>query len=197
MGATNRGDPTISFERLNGVDCWVLRWKLKNYDSTVTVWIAPSKGNSVVRMKAIDAPKVVTVVESDVVLVGKSGLWFPRLVVREQYTNDTLSVRETVEIQEVRLNEPIDPATFTLAGLNLPEGTYVQMPDPKQNGYLRNGKIDTSRPTTYFEDTTPSEPTPVNPPTKRVNYWLIAICTVFVLAAIAVVVVRRRSVTPG
>lgn len=191
VGATNRHEPTISSEKLNGVDCWVLRWKLKNWDSDITVWIAPSKGNNVVRLTALDAANTRIVVDSDVVPVGKSGIWFPRRVVLEKREGEKLILHETVEVEQVKLNEPIDPTTFTIAAL--PEGTYVQMPDPKQSGYIRNGKIDTKHPTTHFQDTTPAEPTPVNPPAKGVNYWLIAACAVCALAAAAVLIVRRRS----
>jgi hypothetical protein len=191
IGATNRHEPTIRSEKLDGVDCWVLRWKLKNWDSDITVWIAPSKGNNVVRLKAVDAPNTVIVVDSDVVPVGKSGLWFPRRVVLEKREGEKLILHETVEVEQVKLNEPIDPTIFTFAAL--PEGTYVQMPDPKQSGFIRNGKIDTNRPTTHFQDTTPPEPTPVNPPAKGVNYWLIAACVAFALAGVAVLIFRRRS----
>lgn len=192
VGSTDRSEPALAVEQVNGVECWAIKWITKS-GIAVSVWIAPSRGNNVVRLKLEDpSGSYACSVESEVVSVGKSGLWYPRKVRYEDYEDGKLAAHETVEVEEVRLNEPIAPSVFTLAGLSIPDNTYVQQPDAKQSGYLKNGKIDTSRATTDYLDTTPAPPTPLTPD-KGFNYWLIAACVGCVLAAVAVVVIRRRS----
>lgn len=186
----DRNPPTVATEQLNGTECRVLQWTMKD-GLGAAVWVAPSKGNNIVRIKLEDATSVDLLVSEDVTAVGQSGLWFPRVVRYETYKAGELTRREVVRIEEVRLNEPIDPSVFTLAGLALTEGTYVQTPDAKQSGFLRDGKIDTSRPKTRFEDTAP--PTPLTAPPAGPNYWLVGACVALVLAAVAVIAVRRRA----
>jgi hypothetical protein len=135
-----------------------------------------------------DSPPMKAILESDVVAVGGAGVWFPRRVVFRQSQGPTPILEEMVDVTEARINEPIAPETFTLSGLHLREGTYISLPDRKESGFLRGGKIVPRKSATGVVDTTP--PVAVGEPTKT-NYWLAAVSVICAVGAVGLIVGRR------
>jgi hypothetical protein len=201
VGRTDRDDPAVTAERFEGLNCWVVRWANKNGWRS-GVWVCPSQGHNVIRIESRSPPnekqQLVQAVTSELVQVQPSGLWFPRRAVYEQRTDDDLEYREIIQVSDVRVNEPIPAETFTLAGIGLRPGAFVLSEDRKKGGRWDPVTKTTTRPVppaNLFQDTTPA--TPVDPDTPRpTNYWLVAACVGFALAAVAVVLVRRRA-APG
>lgn len=194
VGSGNRNPPTVTEEVLDGTSCWVVRWDTQS-KSSCAVWIVPSKGHNVTRIEAIDRssePARRLVVTSALSPAGQTGLWFPsRVVFRESRAEATVQ-EETIDIHEVRLNDPVPPELFTLAGAQLKPTPYVLTPDSKQSGFLVDGKIDASREhSSQFEDLTP----PVLP-RRRINYWLVGLTVACTALTVALVVLRRRRPNP-
>ncbi len=192
IGATDHTNATISQTTLNGVDCWLLGWNIRDTKLAVKVWVAPTKGYSVLRLQVEEPQKFLKLVDSEVELHIPSGIWFPSKIVYQDFGNKTLRGKEIIEVETISINEHIDPSIFTLAGLNFPDGTYIAMPEASKSGVWRNGELQARDASVLFQDTTP--PVPVNPPAK-VDYWLVAVCGIFVVAAIAVIVFRKKQAT--
>jgi hypothetical protein len=85
-------------------------------------------------------------IETTPVLHKSSGCWYPAKWVYERHENGKLTKKEEVSVELISLNEPIDPALFTLNGLErLKPDTRVNWlasspPPPAEGSLLWNGK---------------------------------------------------------
>lgn len=196
VGRTDRTAPEIRSEKYGGKDCWVIRFAINppDHKTQVAAWISPAEGNSVVRIELtqpVEGTPSRWVVSSEVTTWPPAKVWYPRTVKFEEYRGDKLVQHETADVTEASLNQPIPAETFTLAGIQMKADTYVRQPSDGESGFWRDGKIDTSN-KSVFKDTTP--PAPVGSSESKVNYWLVAVCVVLALAAVIVVILRRRSI---
>lgn len=126
-------------------------------------------------------------------------LWYPHTIVYSQSSGGRVTRRERLEAHDLSINQVIPAVTFTVAGLNLPNRTVLNMPESKTVGYVwQDGKV-----IPYLEarerwreenPTPPPEPTPLDP-APRTRYWLYALGAVLAVAAVALLlrVVRRAS----
>ena len=194
VGQADRGQPTVSPARLEGVDCWQLRWTGKNGWAAV-VWVCPSQGWNVLRIEVRSpdgkTPPVRLSVASECGQVQLGGIWFPQRVVFESRSGDELREREVITITDTWVNGDIPAAVFTLPGIQLRDGAYLRNRDePKKSGFWHPDTQTTTRPLppTFLAG---DEAVPVGSQ-GSVNYWLVALCALCAIGAGAVIFTRRR-----
>ncbi len=141
-GVAERTECTIEPERLDEVD--TLKSSYVRADGQrVTVWIAPEMGHSVLQTEFSSISKGgkrrTQRVHSK--LTQHKELWFPFECEYTCYSDDELVAHELWVVKNATFNSPIDPTVFTLAGLELPQGTYV-VGDSGQQGKLALGVWD-------------------------------------------------------
>ncbi|MBY0461228.1 MAG: hypothetical protein K2V38_28220 [Gemmataceae bacterium] len=197
VGGTNRTPPEVSLARLDGVDCWLLKWPSNKDVWSSSVWVSPSQGWNVVKIELRSPPETQQLdtrsVTSELAQSPSSRLWFPSRVVFESRVGGELKEREVLTISDVRINEDIPPEVFTLPGIQLRERAYIQnRADPKKSGFWQPATQTTTRPLPPIATAPAEAATPVNPPASP-NYWLLAVCVLAAVGAVAVLVLRRRS----
>lgn len=133
---------TIEPERLDEVD--TLKSSYVRADGQrVTLWIAPDLGHSVLQTEFSSLSKAgkrrMQRVHSK--LAQQGDIWFPSECEYTCYSDDELIGHELWIVRNATFNSPIDPAVFTLAGLDLPQGTYL-VGDSGQHGKLAVGVWD-------------------------------------------------------
>ncbi len=199
VGRPDRDEPVVTSERLNGLDCWVIRWTNTN-GARVSVWVCPSQGDNVfrveVRSPSEQKPEHVQAVFTELSQSQPSGLWFPKRVIYEDRPGGDLRRREVVDITELHLNEAIPPETFTLDGIKLRLGAYISdQSERKRSGFWDPATQTITPPSPPASLFQPSKPaTPVDISSRPTNYWLVAASAGCAVAAITIVLLRRRSV---
>lgn len=73
-------------------------------------------------------------VETEAKRVEGTDLWFPAKVTFLQTIAGKMNRKEVVTVKRASLNEPVDDVNFTLAGMDIAEGTVVRGP-------IENGKV--------------------------------------------------------
>ena len=198
------GNPDKTFvsfknEKLRGTDCARISWRNLS-KAEITVWIAISLGYAPIQIEAqspskdgVGVPKSRDLLQLfEMSRVASSGIWFPKRFRFEQWIEGELNNDEEATVQSVEINEPIDPAAFTFAGMNLGEGFYVEHSDRSKSGFWKGGKIE--RPQSTFLDTTPGEPAPtpvVDPARTTTRDWLVVL-SVSLAALAGVWLIHRR-----
>lgn len=196
---TELSSPALSARTLESAEhegkrALVLRSKYLKTGADRAVWVLPEKGNSIglieSSLKTNDGVTHGSRLRSDLARDAKSGAWFPKSCVLEWTENGVVTLREVVSVQSVEINQPIDPRTFTLAGIGVPDGTPVLTPEsPVIPLEFRNGGIGPR-----IENLNPSEvpaPIPVNPSAVSggFRWWYAVAAGLFV--AVGVVLLRR------
>lgn len=203
VGMANREQLSVREEELDGARCSRLQWVSK-VKVRFDVWVCPAKGNNVVRIDATPTPTpgepaVQISVRSEVVPVAASGLWYPREVVFDQKRGGKTERWEKIAVTEVKINEPIPPETFSLAGMNLAPQTPVKLPRFKDGGYWNpdTKKIDPREPANPpAGNAAPTDPTPITTASGRsTNPWVVGVVAAVAGCAVGLLVVRRRRIT--
>jgi hypothetical protein len=122
LGRTDRGDISTRTDSWKGLPCQLIECENAAGHHT-KVWIATDRGPSVVRIE-ITAGKLMQAVESELAMLD-SGYWFPRRCEYCSVRDGKDEVREKVEVEVLSLNKPVDPAVFTLAGMNIQRNTPI------------------------------------------------------------------------
>ncbi len=123
----------------DGITCHVLKGvRQGDREGIAEVWVAPEHGWSVIRGTfADDILKIETTI--DVQQWKESGIWLPTRVVRRFSDSDSqLIAQQTVTYAVHSLNEPIDPAVFTLETLPVDPGTVVAFYPPRGGSLTRH-----------------------------------------------------------
>lgn len=198
VGASDRRSVRVDRRTLGSSQCWVLSYSSKRHGD-IECWIDPARGHNVVRLRQslpTDNNDFFLQADSEVRAVPGSTLWFPTEVrvtsgVRSKGTSQLI---ERTEFTDVRVNEAIPPATFTLAGFGVTEGTTFSGPNPGQGREWRDGKLGPLTNPVPAGDSSATPPVPVDPSTQRtVNPWLLAVCGLSAVAAVGVVLRSRRG----
>lgn len=193
-----RSPPTVEATTVEGEAAWVLKstWLRTGRDSRI--YIFPGKGHSVGLIEGSGKNRYHSELEQD----SKTGIWFPKKFVGEEFEDGVLKDRDTVTVHLREFNQPIDPAVFTLAGMNLPEGVEVFDPNLPPGGIApprlqyRDGQI-----APYREKSVPpeavSQPRPVDPSVVpgRYRWWYAGAALLFGIAA--AVLIRRAIRSAG
>ena len=104
--------------------------------SRTRIWIAPSEGYCALRSEIrAERPGRVSVssVECRNRFSEERGLWFPELVKLTRTVNGQVEMHETVTVTNERMNVPVNPRTFTMAGLDIERGRLVRESDRERN----------------------------------------------------------------
>lgn len=137
-----RTECTIERERLDEVD--TLKSSYVRADGQrVTFWIAPELGHSVLQTEFSSLSKKGKRRTQRVhsMLAQHGDVWFPSECEYTCYSDDELIAHELWVVKNAEFNSPIDPTVFTLAGLELSQGTYV-VGDSGQRGKVALGVWD-------------------------------------------------------
>jgi len=117
---------TIEPERLDEVDTLKSSY-IRADGQRVTFWIAPAMAYSVMQTEFSSVSKSgkrrTQRVHSK--LAQHESIWFPSECEYTCHSDDELVAHELWTVTNAVFNAPIDPTLFTLAGLELPQGTYV------------------------------------------------------------------------
>ncbi len=101
-------------------------------ESTLRVWVDTERGYSVIRIERASQfqhERLLDAVSSEV--VQRNGVWFPSKVTWRRSHGDALLVEEVLIIRDAVFNQDVDHVAFTLAGMDIPAGTHIQV---VQNG---------------------------------------------------------------
>jgi hypothetical protein len=95
--------------------------------SKLRFWIDPKRGNSVIRIERdsrFQQAELLDTVSSEI--VQRNGVWFPTKVTWRRSHGDALLVEEILTIRDALFNKNVNHVGFTLAGMNVPAGTYIR-----------------------------------------------------------------------
>lgn len=179
-----RTECTIEPERLDEIDTLKSSY-IRADGQRVTFWIASELGHSVLQMEFSSVSKKgkrrLQRVHSK--LAQHGDVWFPSECEYTCYSDDELIAHELWLVKNATFNSPIDPAVFTLAGLDLPQGTYV-VGDSGQEGKLALGVWDGEKLTDP-----PAVPTVLSrpPPAAENRDRLLWIATLNAIAGLALI----------
>ncbi|MBS0201523.1 MAG: hypothetical protein JSS49_01390 [Planctomycetes bacterium] len=143
IGRADRSDPTVTRETYHGQDCIRLEYRFDPDTGTVRQWFNPMYGPSLVRMeKEFSYRDMVYLdsVETEYGLHGESKLWFPSKVTYSRKRDGIVDEDEIVTVTVISLNAEVDPKLFTIAGMNVPAGTYISGHPISEDACLWNGK---------------------------------------------------------
>jgi hypothetical protein len=197
IARSDRNNIQLTDEIMDGHNCQVVRYTIDKNDVRVAIWFDTMRGYHPIRFTFEDGNKTFhqsTAV--DLQPVG-NGLWYPRIVRFAQHVRGMLDVEETIEVTEVRINQPIPVETFSLKGMEIADGTYFDIVGTTERSWVwRDGKL-----IPYASEREkwakqgliqPPEPVPLVAP-SRPRYWLYAAAAILVVAAILFL---RRAIRP-
>jgi hypothetical protein len=174
------------------------------------VYVRPDLGNSVVRIEATGTDRsrnlpFTYTTDCDAIRDEESGVWFPRHVRHIRTVGGTVEADETIDITAVKFNQPIPPMMFTVAGMDLPDGTAVGYPEiPRTSDWptLKNGVPDKAesvgKVNRDIRSVAPPQPQPADTPAESARVWYAAAAVLFAIVGIATAVrlIRRSRAVP-
>lgn len=132
LNRADRTKPIVQTDRCDDLETWRIDYDFKRpsqiSETHVRIWIAPSQGDSVVRLKlqTNQNGKLRTcVVDTQLKRYPIGGVWFPFKVTKTLELDGLVLNRQVTAVEEARFGEPIDDAAFTSAGLELKPGRQV------------------------------------------------------------------------
>lgn len=198
VGKGERSNQTLRQERLGEVDCYVIAFDTKGRKGPQRweYWAAPSRDYMLLRVSVTNTNPDHTVqglVENELAQYERGDIWFPRTSTYKELTDGKISTTVTLRVKSAEFNGPPDNTPFTLAGMNLPEGTTVdaRSPDGRSKTYTwKNEKL-----TDYVY---PRQLLTMPPPPKPgTRWWLYVVAGVLAVLALASLGLywRRRVAT--
>lgn len=191
--AKKRDQIVLRKDTRDGVDYQMLSYRVLPSEVRVDNWIIPAKGYSVARIVMRGSnhgkPWEVTL-ESVPRQVERSEYWFPSKITYVYMEEGKLFNKELVEVTKVSLNEPIDDKYFTLAGMDIAEGTPIV--GPMENGQTLVSVWEKGAVVQRELNLLPSNPTMVGASTSRRTWVIVASISAVVAVLVAVYYVRRR-----
>jgi hypothetical protein len=199
--------PTVEAATVDGEAAWVLKNMVIRNGVDNRVYFFPAKGNSIGLIEysgKSDEYAFYGRYRSELEQDPGTGIWFPKKLVGEAFRNGAVKYRDVVTVHLREFNQPIDPAVFTLAGMNIREGAEVYDPSLNRTGkdrprlQYRGGQI-----VPYKEDASARPllevypPRPVDPSVVpgRHRWWYVSAAALFGLAAAMLLyrAARRRA----
>lgn len=204
VAATDRTQLRGAQEKLDGTDCWVARFEKKGGAIRGAIWYDPQKGYQPIRFE-FESPTRDQIVRSvqAVTLQRVGDVWYPKTLRFTRHLGQRLVQQETVEVTQVRINEPIQPEVFTLRGIGIPEGTVFGIPSRRPESWAWTGSrlvpnsdyLKGLREQGTIPPEPDTEPVPVIPPADGRRYWLYGVAAALAVAAGLFLwrAVRRRA----
>lgn len=198
IGKGERSNQTLRQERFGGVDCYVIAFDTKGKKGPQR-WeylAAPSRDYMLLRISVTNTFPDHTgqgLVENELAQYERGKIWFPRTSTYKELNDGKVSMTVTLRVKSAEFNGSPDNTPFTLAGMDLPEGTTVdaRSPDGKSKTYTwKNGKL-----TDYVY---PRQLLTMPPPPKPgTRWWLYVVAGVLAALALAALGLywRRRAAT--
>ena len=115
-------------ELQDGSEVWKVTSRRETFGSTVTVWIDPAKGPSVVRISSEGAQGEKSAhcdLELTCAKFGKKGYWYPAKVTYRSWDGKKLLHHEETATVSAEFDKEIPDSTFRLGSLGLPPGRAV------------------------------------------------------------------------
>lgn len=201
--------PTVEAATIDGEAAWLLKNKALRTGVDTRVYFFPNKGGSIGLIEYSGKSEEYAFhgrYHSELEQEPDTGIWFPKKFVGEAFRSGAVKYRDVVTVHLREFNRPIDPAVFTLAGMNIREGAEVYDPSPNRTGKDRprmqysGGQIvpykkDPSAELLLMEAMT--QPRPVDPSVVpgRNRWWYASAAVLFGLAAALLLyrAARRRA----
>lgn len=114
---------TMSTEVLNGENCFLLTCDYTNPESTLKIWVVPSKGYCIKKVQDISKGKVDDEYTTTLKEYSPGIWWFDSVQARRTTGKETVVGRLSVD--SLKFNEPIDPDVFTVWGLDITSQTRI------------------------------------------------------------------------
>lgn len=200
-----RTRPTVEAAMVDGEPAWLVKSTWLRSGAIHRIYILPNKSGSVGLIEGSGKSENYTFrgrYRSELEQDARTGIWFPKKFVREFFENDVLRDLDTVTVHLREFNQPIDPAVFTLAGIGIPDGTEIYIPEiappgkPWPRRQFQGGQI------VPYKEEVPAVPPPPAVLTQprpvdssvvpgRFRLWYAAAAVLFVGAAVLLI---RRAV---
>ena len=135
--APHREKLSVSPAVEQGEQCQRIQFTLRG--TFAQVWVAPSKGCSILRRRAefnFEDTHYVDDIQLNVKEHNESGIWFPVSSHYRRTENGRRTKEERLKVTIISLNENLDPKLFTLAGLDIPVGRRVSKHGASPLDYL-------------------------------------------------------------
>lgn len=132
VGRADRTIPAVERDILQGVAAWKVTYAVDQGAMQVAYWVAPGKGDNVVKVEVTYRTGGKLVKESVVTELQHhqpSESWFPKRCKVERHVDGVLTEEEDTTVEVHSLNKLVPPATFGVEALGLPTGTKVQYLD--------------------------------------------------------------------
>ncbi len=125
----DRSDDKVTAATLDGIPCRLISYTTDT-QAHIKVWICPERDFNVLRWESRFTSSNGTTYEDisqiEVTRHEPSGIWFPSKVEYVRKRDDADFLLETIAVTLQSLDEPLDPALFTVAGIDkIAEGTRV------------------------------------------------------------------------
>jgi hypothetical protein len=122
LGRTDRGPATLEKTKWNGHETYLIRFVVKTTKVKYSFWIVPTMDHSVVRIDCEGEGKYLKTVKCDMDRYGKPATWFPKSYVAELVVDGKLRWRDSMDLSDAKINEPVPASAFQLSGMGIPEG---------------------------------------------------------------------------
>ncbi len=194
----NREGFTCREGTYNGSKCLFLSylWPAKSPEQYLTeAVILPEQGYHVARIKETPlspADKVAqgTLIESVAARVPGTDRWYPKTVNYERTFHGKMHDKENLRITDVSFDLPLDDKVFTLAGMDIPDGTPILT-------YKKKGQMEetfwVNQTKKTRQEVAPPPPAAVGTGRDYTSYVIAAVCAILALGALLLYGSRRRS----
>lgn len=187
VGRKDRKDVAGVWDTVDGQPCVRISYQFRP-GATVTYWIAPALGHSVIQIDSL-GEKWLTRTTLRPKRHEASGVWFPDYVESVTKEKDKLTRQTTSTVTVRTINQAIDPSRFDVSAFGLPVGTTISRMPPDGKSRFWTG--------TELVDDRPAMGVGALPPSPKSNQrrrWLIggAIGFGVVALVLGLNLIRRR-----
>jgi hypothetical protein len=194
FNSPERSPATVEAAHVDGEAAWVLKNKVIRGGANIRVYFLSGKGGAIGLIESTGKTDKYTFrgrFHSELEQEPRTGIWFPKKFVRETFENDALGDRDVVTVHLREFNQPIDPAVFTLAGIDVQNGELVLDAELNRTGkdrplmQYRDGQIVPYKPDPSAQPVTMTQPRPVDQSVVpgRNRWWYAAAAALFTVAA--------------
>lgn len=203
LALSDRRNTSIERQRVGDLETWRIEHE-RSDRSRIRMWIAPSQDYSIVRVVIVPewgGGSLLDRIECENREYGSPGVWYPHRVCYERFVDGEFYYEVVLTVQKARFNQPVDEKVFTLAGMDIPEGTRViGLSRPGQGPEMWDGSnivpLRMHDPPGDLDADRPSGRKPFRRLTSSVALLLVALLALFVRRRQRRAGTRRRKSDP-